>query len=61
MTSDDKFNEAEFKLLPMDDQMEYYQWMATLVEFDCSCLEELTEEELEMKLFRMYQSDINRT
>lgn len=62
ITEDDKFNEAYFKdMLSIDEKLEYAYWIDTLVEFDCSGLDTLTPEEVDYKMYRMYQCDINQS
>lgn len=61
MSPEDKFNEAYFKdNLTLDKQLEYAYWMDILVEYDCSGLSELSPEEVDNKMYRMYQCDINQ-
>jgi len=61
MTSDDKFNEVYFKeMLSINEQLEYAYWMDTLCEYDCSCLSTLSTEELDQKMYRMAQCDVNQ-
>lgn len=61
MTTDDKFNEAYFKEnLTLEEQLEYAYWVDILVEYDCSGLSELSPEEVDAKMYRMYQCDINQ-
>jgi len=61
MTPDDKFNEAYFKeMLSLEEQLEYAYWIDVLVEHGCACMGELSEEELDAKMYRMYQCDINQ-
>jgi len=61
MTSDDKFNEAYFKeCLSLEEQLEYAYWIDTLVDHGCSLMDTLSPEELDMKMYRMFQCDINQ-
>jgi hypothetical protein len=62
MTSDDKFNEVYFKeMLTLDEQLEYAMWMDTLIEYGCSCLDDLSPQEIDQKMYRMAQCDINQS
>jgi hypothetical protein len=62
MTSDDKFNEVYFKeMLTLDEQLEYAMWMDTLIEYGCSCLDDLSPQEIDEKMDRMAQCDINQS
>lgn len=61
MTADDKFNEVYFKeVLSLDEQLEYAHWVDILVSHGCACMDELTDEEIDAKMYRMYQCDINQ-
>jgi hypothetical protein len=62
MTSDDKFNEVYFKeMLTLDEQLQYAYWMDTLIEYDCSCLSNISPKEIDEKMYRMAQCDINQS
>jgi len=62
MTSDDKFNEVYFKeMLTIEEQLEYAYWMDTLIEYGCSCLDNLSPIEIDEKMYRMAQCDINQS
>ena len=62
MTSDDKFNEVYFKeMLTIEEQLEYAYWMDTLIDAGCACMENLTSQEVDEKMYRMAQCDINQS
>jgi hypothetical protein len=44
----------------MDEHMAYAEWMDTLLSHGCACLEDLSIEEIELKMERMYQCDISQ-
>jgi|JYMV01.1.fsa_nt_gi hypothetical protein len=59
--TEDKWNEVYFKeMLTLEEQLEYAYWIDTLVEHGCSCLETLSPQELDMKMYRMAMCDINQ-
>jgi|SaaInlV_200m_DNA_6_1039755.scaffolds.fasta_scaffold03402_6 hypothetical protein len=61
MTSDDKFAEVYFKeMLTLDEQVEYARWIDMLVEHGQVGMDELTDDEVDQKMYRMYQADLNQ-
>ena len=59
MTSDDKFAEAYFKdILSLDEQLEYAQWMDTLIEY--GYIRKANPDDIDSKMYRMLQCDINQ-
>jgi hypothetical protein len=61
MNVDDKFNEVYFKeMLTLDERLAYAHWMDMLVEHGQAGFETLTDEEIDQKMYRMYQADLNQ-
>ena len=61
MSVDDKFNEVYFKeMLTLDEQVEYARWVDILYAHGQVGFESLTEDEIDKKMYRMYQADLNQ-
>jgi hypothetical protein len=59
--TEDKWNEVYFKeMLTIEEQIEYAHWMDTLIRQGCVCMDSLSDKEIDAKMYRMAQCDINQ-